>query len=246
MSERIAILGATSAIAQAFARRYAAHGASFHLAGRSRDRLDAIAADLRVRGAAQVDVAVVDFADLAAARAACHDAKASLATIDIALVAHGTDFDQAASERDAQALDAALAANLTSHLHILLALASILEAQRSGTLVAMGSAAGDRGKARNYVYGSAKAAIAVLQQGLMARLAPHGARALLVKPAFVDTPMTAGLPKGALWITPDRAAAAIAAAVRKGKTTVYVPWYWRFIMMALRALPNRLFVRLGL
>lgn len=246
MTQGIAIFGATSAIAQAFARALAPEGARFYLAGRSRERVEAVAADLRARGATRVDTGVADFGDLDAARACCREAQAALGTVDIALVAHGSNFDQAVAEREGPALEQALAVNLTSHLVILLALGAILEAQRHGTLVAIGSAAGDRGKERNYLYGATKAAIAVFQQGMMGRLARAGAHALLVKPGFVDTPMTAQFRKGPLWITPERAAASIVAAIRARKTTVYVPWYWRFIMLALRALPDRLFIRLGL
>lgn len=246
MNERVAIFGATSAIAQAIARELAPGHARFFLAARSPEHLDSVAADLRVRGAENVTCCVADFADRNDTHRACVEARRALDTIDLVLVMHGANVDQEACARDSDALARALAVNLDSHVAILLAMADVLEAQGRGTLVAMGSAAGDRGKERNYLYGATKAGIAVVQQGLMARLARRGAHALLVKPAFVDTPMTADLPKGALWISPAQAAKAILAAVRARRTTVYVPWYWRYLMFVLRSLPDALFIRLKL
>lgn len=245
MTQRIAIFGATSAIAEAFARRFAAEGARFYLVGRHPERLQAVAADLRVRGAVEAVTVSADFAT-ADCRALCADAASRLERIDVAMVAHGQLPDQSACEADAALLHETFAVNLESHAQLLLGLAAILERQGSGTLVAIGSAAGDRGKKSNYIYGSAKAAIAVLQQGLMARLKDSGVHVLLVKPGFVDTPMTAHFKKGLLWIGPDRAAAAIAAAIASRQSTIYVPFFWRFIMLGLRALPDRVFVRLGL
>jgi short-subunit dehydrogenase len=242
----VAIFGATSAIAQAVARIYAADGARFFLAGRNEAHLRAIADDLHVRGAASVQVHAVDFREAEACAAACDAATRALGALDVALVAHGTLPDQAACERDDAALREALAVNFTSYACLLMQLANAMEAQRRGSLVAIGSAAGDRGKRRNYVYGAAKAGIAVLQEGLMGRLARAGVRVTLVKPGFVDTPMTAAFAKGPLWISPERAARIIVRAIRNGKTTVYVPWFWRWIMAVLRAMPQRLFARLDL
>lgn len=245
MTKRVAIFGATSAIAQSFARRYAGEGARFVLIGRTPDRLEAVASDLRVRGAAEVTTVLADFSN-PDCRALCDAAKQELGAIDIALVAHGQLTDQPASESDSAKLRETFDVNFLSHAQLLLGLANILEAQGSGSLVAIGSAAGDRGKKSNYIYGSAKAGIAVLQQGLMARMRGKGVHVLLVKPGFVDTPMTAEFRKGLLWIGPDRAAASIVAAINAKRTTIYVPFFWRFIMLGLRALPDSVFVRIGL
>ena len=242
----VAIFGATSAIAQAVARIYAAEGARLFLAGRNEAHLQAIAEDLRVRGAPSVHVGIADFRDVDACASVCDAASRALGSVDVALVAHGTLPDQAACERDDAALREALAVNFTSYACLLAKLANAMEAQRHGSLVAIGSAAGDRGKRRNYVYGAAKAGIAVFQEGLMGRLARAGVRVTLVKPGFVDTPMTAAFAKGPLWTSPDRAGRVIVRAIRNGRTTVYVPWFWRWIMAVLRIVPQRLFARLDL
>ena len=242
----VAIFGATSAIAQAVARIYAAEGARFFLAGRNDTHLRDIAEDLRIRGAPMVHVETVDFRDVEACASVCDAARRALGTVDVALVAHGTLPDQPACERDDAALREALAVNFTSYACLLAQLANAMEAQRSGSLVAIGSAAGDRGKRRNYVYGAAKAGVAVFQEGLMGRLAGAGVRVTLVKPGFVDTPMTAAFAKGPLWISSESAGRIIVRAIRAGRTTVYVPWFWPWIMAVLRVVPQRLFARLDL
>ena len=163
-----------------------------------------------------------------------------------ALRLHGTLPDQSLCERDDDALREAIAVNFTSYACLLIQLANVMEAQARGSLVAIGSAAGDRGKRRNYIYGAAKGGVAILLEGLMGRLARAGVRVTLVKPGFVDTPMTAAFAKGPLWISSDRAGRIIVRAIRKGKTTVYVPGFWRWIMAVLRVVPQRLFARLDL
>ena len=242
----IAIFGATSAIAQAVARIYAAEGARFFLVGRNAEHLRAVAEDLRVRGASSVEIESVDFRFAETCAPPCDAAKRALGVVDVALVAYGTLPDQSLCERDEKALREALAVNFTSHACLLMQLANILESQGGGSLVSIGSPAGDRGRRRNYVYGAAKGGIAVLQEGLMGRLARAGVKVTLVKPGFVDTPMTASFRKGLLWISADRAGRIIVRAIRNGKSTVYVPWFWRWIMTILRVVPQRLFARLDL
>lgn len=246
MARAIVIFGATSAIAQAFARLLAAEGDRFFLVARQADNLRAVADDLRVRGAGSVATASADLLELGRHHELCRTAQAQLGGIDIALVAHGVLPDQARCEVDPNETERAIATNFTSAATLLLELAAILEAQQHGSLVVLGSVAGDRGKRSNYVYGAAKAGLQVLQQGLHARLKPLGVHVLLVKLGFVDTPMTASFRKGLLWVTPERAAPAIVDAIARRRSTIYVPWYWRAIMLVIRTLPDRVFLHLKL
>jgi NAD(P)-dependent dehydrogenase (short-subunit alcohol dehydrogenase family) len=111
-------------------------------------------------------------------------------------------------------------------------------------LVVIGSVAGDRGRASNAVYGAAKAGIGTLVQGLAHRLAGTGARAVLVKPGFIDTPMTAHLPKGGpLWAKPEAIAQVIVKAASGAAPVVYAPWFWRFILLIVRLVPAGIFHR---
>jgi NAD(P)-dependent dehydrogenase (short-subunit alcohol dehydrogenase family) len=126
-----------------------------------------------------------------------------------------------------------------------MASAAVLERQRKGVLLAIGSVAGDRGRQSNYVYGSAKAALGVLVEGIAHRLAPTGARAVVVRLGFVDTPMTAHLDKGGpLWAKPRDVAVALKRIVeRPSRPVVYVPWFWRPIMFVVRSVPTSIFHR---
>src|SRR5258708_886302 len=122
-----------------------------------------------------------------------------------------------------------------------MAAATYLASRRAGALVVIGSVAGDRGRMSNYIYGAAKGGLGLLAEGIAHRFAPTGARALLIKTRLLDTPITSGLaPKGILWSRPDVIAAAIKRAAERGGPVVYAPWWWRFIMLAIRHAPARI------
>jgi decaprenylphospho-beta-D-erythro-pentofuranosid-2-ulose 2-reductase len=166
---------------------------------------------------------------------------------DAVLLAHGVLPDQAACESSVDAALASFDTNARSVLALLTPLANLFERQRSGVIAVISSPAADRGRASNYVYGAAKAAVSSFASGLRQRLQGSGVRVLTLSPGFVDTPMTAALPKGGpLWATPDRVAADIDRALRGGFGTVYTPWFWRWIMLIIRSIPERVFVRLKL
>jgi len=244
--KKVLIIGASSAIAQAVARRMAARGDVLFLLARSEERLAAHAADLRIRGARQVGYAVFD-ANAAAGQAALIErAAAQMSGIDVALVAYGTLDDQRACEQDVEKTLQALHTNGTSVVALLTILANRFERQGSGTIAVIGSVAGDRGRQSNYVYGAAKGMLAIFLQGLRNRLHKHGVNVLTIKPGFVDTPMTAAFNKGALWASPDQVAARIVLAIDKGWDIVYVPGFWRPIMFIIRSIPERMFKRLSL
>ncbi|HYE96470.1 MAG TPA: SDR family oxidoreductase [Rubricoccaceae bacterium] len=241
------IVGATSAIAHETARRFAAEGAALFLAARSPEKLEAVAADLRARGAARVETAPFDADGLSAqdtlVEAVCGAFPDGL---DVALVAYGTLPDQPAMEADADAAAAAFQTNATSVIALLTRLANLMEKQGRGTLGVISSVAGDRGRPSNYVYGAAKGAVSLFSQGLRARLSKKGVRVVTIKPGFVDTPMTAHLPKNALFADPADVGAKVHRALTKGGDVVYVPGFWRPIMAAVRAVPERVFKRLKL
>jgi len=239
------VLGATSAIAQAVARRHAAGGGRVVLAARNMARLAEIAADLRARGAAEVVEERADFLvadpDAALARLLAHGAP------DLVLLAWGALGDQREAEASGEAARALIEANLTSVALWTLALARALPRERASTIIVLGSVAGDRGRQSNFVYGAAKAGLAVLCDGLRHRLHGTPIRVLLVKPGPVDTPMTAQLPRGGMpWATPDEVARDILRAAARGRAELYTPWFWRWIMRGVRLAPRALFHRTGL
>lgn len=241
---RIAIFGATSAIAAAVARLYAADGGAFFLVGRNETRLNAVADDLKARGAAAVTVAVADLNDFDRHGALAAEAETALGGVDVALLAQGALPDQKACEADAALMQAELTTNFVAPAALLTALAPIFERQGRGSIGVIGSVAGDRGRQSNYVYGSAKGGLGVFVQGLRHRLGRSNVGVTLIKPGFVDTPMTAGLAKGGpLWATPERVAADIRRAVDAGQATLYTPWFWRYILLIIKLLPDAIFAR---
>jgi short-subunit dehydrogenase len=106
--------------------------------------------------------------------------------------------------------------------------------------------AGDRGRGSNAVYGAAKAGLTAFLSGLRNRLAPAGVRVVTVKPGFVDTPMTGHVAKNPLFASPERVARDLLRAIDTGADVVYTPWWWRFVMLLVRLIPERLFKRLSL
>ena len=245
--KKILIIGATSAVAQAAARLYAARGDVLFLVARNPEHLRDVAADLNVRGAMRSATATLDVADAAAHAAVLDAAVRELGEIDVALIAHGTLSDQAQCQTSTDALRREFDVNAVSTLALLTILANHMEVRRSGTLAAISSVAGDRGRASNYAYGAAKAAITTFLSGLRQRLAKSNVNVLTVKPGFIDTPMTAAFAnKGALWATPEQVAAGIVSAIDHGRSVVYLPWFWRWIMLVIRLIPEPLFKRMSL
>jgi short-subunit dehydrogenase len=244
--KRVLIIGASSAIAEAAARLWAVQGASLFLVARKADRLQAIAADLSVRGAAKVGTQVMDATDVAAHAAMFDAALVELGSIDIALIAHGTLPDQKACEASVELALKEIDNNGLSVIALATRLANLMEAQGSGCIAVISSVAGDRGRQSNYVYGAAKGMVTRFLQGLRNRLAKKGVQVLTIKPGFVDTPMTAAFKKGALWAQPDDVARGILAAIEKGKNEVYLPGFWWLIMAIIRHIPEPIFKKLSL
>ncbi|MCA3225478.1 MAG: SDR family oxidoreductase [Burkholderiales bacterium] len=243
MNDRVLVIGATSAIATAVLRRYAARGARLFLVARRAGPLEAAAVDLRVRGAAAVATALLDADDVGRHAEVLERAWQTWGGFDRALLAHGVLPDQAACERDAGLALQSFDTNARSVLSLATELANRFEAQGSGALALISSPAGDRGRASNYVYGAAKAAVSALAAGLRHRLARKGVRVVTLLPGFVDTPMTAAFPKGPLWASPQRVAADVERALERGFGNVYTPWFWRWIMLLIRHVPERVFIR---
>lgn len=244
--QNVLIVGATSAIAEAVARRYAARGAGLFLVGRRADRLAAIADDLRVRGARATHTYSMDINDLAAHAELLAQAWQALGRVDVVLIAHGTLPDQAACEASVETCMTEFATNGTSTLALLGPVANRLADAGSGALAVITSVAGDRGRQSNYVYGAAKAAVSTYLSGLRQRLAKQGVAVVDIRPGFVDTPMTAHLRKGPLWATPDQIARRIVAGIGRGTPVLYAPGFWRLIMTVIRLLPQTLFNRISL
>ena len=245
--KRVLIIGATSAIATACARRWAAEGSEFFLVGRNLEKLQQTAADLESRGAQATALHTMDATDTGTHAAMLEHCIDAMRQIDVALIAHGTLPDQQQCEQDPAVALQEFSNNGTSVIALLTLLSNQFETQRCGTLAVISSVAGDRGRPSNYLYGAAKAAVSTFCEGLRARMFKVGVHVITIKPGFVDTPMTQGLklPK-ALVAQPDQVAKRIADGIDRKKDVLYAPGFWALIMLIIRSIPRFLFKRINL
>lgn len=242
MTHTILILGAASDIGRAIARLYAADGATLLLAARNASRLAPDCADYTTRGAASATAVEFDVLDLAN-HARFIEGLGTLPDIVISVV--GLLGNQTADERDATAAKTILDTNFTAPALLLGEFANRMQARGNGTLVGISSVAGDRGRATNYIYGSAKAGFTAYLSGLRNRLAKTGVHVLTVKPGFVDTRMTEGMKlPPALTATPERVALAVREAVAHRTNILYVLPIWRLVMLVICHIPEAVFKKL--
>ena len=242
--KKILIIGATSAIAEHCARLWAVRGDALFLVARNQDRLNTIAMDLRVRGAGNVSTYQLDLNEITGQQAMLDAADEALGGVDTVLIAHGTLSNQKACEQSVDETLAEIKTNALSTIALLTLIANRFESKRNGTIAVISSVAGDRGRASNYVYGSAKAMVTAFTSGLRQRLHKSNVAVVTIKPGFVDTPMTAEFKKGLLWAQPATVAAKMVKAIDQGKDEVYVPAFWWGVMAIIKALPIQLFARM--
>lgn len=245
--QKIVVLGATSAIAQATQRLLARNGKEMLLVARSPERLSVLRSDLLARGAKAVEIFCADFNEISRHEEIKRFAEERLPGFDTVLLAFGTLLDP---EQSALSVELSLQewnTNFVSAAALLMLFANHFERRRSGCIAAITSVAGDRGRRSNYVYGTAKGALSIFLQGLRSRLHPAGVRVITIKPGPVDTPMTVHMRKGVTFAKPEIVARDIYRALEDGSRDVlYTPRYWRYIMAAIRMVPERIFKRLAI
>jgi len=242
----ILILGATSAIAKHTTRLLAADEHTLYLVARNEDKLSSMKQDMLVRGATDVHYETCDLADNSQHESLLKRATDSMSSIDIVLIAYGTLGIQKESEKSYANTLAELQTNCLSVISLLTLLANQFESQASGTIAVISSPSGDRGRQSNYIYGTAKGALSIFLQGLRNRLAKSKVHVLTIKPGFVDTPMTKDFTKGFLWVNPDVISKGIYNAIKKKREVVYLPFFWGYIMMIIKSIPEKIFKRLSL
>jgi decaprenylphospho-beta-D-erythro-pentofuranosid-2-ulose 2-reductase len=243
---KIVVLGATSGIALEVQRQLARQGRELILVARSPQRLAEIQGDLEARGARQVFTYSADLASIQQHAAIFEFARRTFPDFDTVLLAYGSMRSQQESESSVDVLLDELLVNFTSATAILTLFAADLEHRRTGCLAAITSVAGDRGRRSNYVYGSAKGALSLFLQGLRSRLHPAGVRVLTIKPGPVQTSMTDHLPNSARFADPEQVARDIVRALeRRSPDVLYTPRIWRYVMTAVRQIPESVFKRLS-
>jgi len=245
--KKIVIIGATSAIAAATANIWAQQGDHVLLVARDEAKLQALAADLKVKGCPHVGIYVMDANDFAAHEPMLDFAEQSLHGLDTVLIAHGTLSDQQACQQSLDETLKEITTNALSVIALLTPIANRFEQQKHGTIGVISSVAGDRGRQSNYVYGSAKAMVTAFASGLRQRLFKAGVAVVTIKPGFVDTPMTQDIPKNFLWASPEQVARQIVRHMSKSAGgEYYVPGFWCLIMWIIKSIPNRVFQKITL
>ncbi|MGO9752884.1 MAG: SDR family NAD(P)-dependent oxidoreductase [Solirubrobacteraceae bacterium] len=244
---RVLLIGGTSEIGLAIVRRLAADAPlAPYLLGRDRDRLGAALEVLRRAGCADGALATFDAADLAGNEHAVNEAFASSGGFDLVVLAVGVLGAQDGLDADPRRALEVMNVNFAGCGSLMLASLRALRAGGGGTLVVLSSVAGERVRSANAIYGATKAGLDALAQGLGDAVAGDGLRVLVVRPGFVSTRMTAGLPRAPLATTPEAVADATVKALDGSAHTVWVPGILRYVFMILRHLPRALFRRLAL
>ncbi len=243
--QSVAVFGGGSDIALATARALVdARARRLVLAGRDPEALAGAADELRARGATSVERIRFDAEDCDAHPAAVDAAFEALGEVDVAMIAFGVLGDQERARDDPELAGRILRTNLLGAVSLAIPLVRRLRAQGHGTLVALSSVAGERPRQANYVYGASKAGMDAYFQGLSDSLAGSGVEVLVVRPGFVRTKMTEGLPAAPLSTTPEAVAAAVVRGLTTRAGTIWVPGSLRYVMSALRHLPRPVWRRM--
>lgn len=231
-------------MARAFAQAVADQGASVILAGRDMDDLKRSATDLSVRG---VDAIAMKFdaRDSGTFKPIIAKAEGTEGVINAAVFV-GSMPSQDDIDANPDLIEGVVKDSHTGPATFLSMLAPIIEARGAGTVVGVGSVAGDRGRIGNYVYGSAKAGFATYLSGLRNRLTRAGGHVVTVKPGFVDTAMTWGIEGMFLVASPQKVSQDILNAVEKQKNVIYTPFFWRYIMLIIRNIPEFIFKKMSI
>lgn len=244
MSQTIVVFGANSAIAKEYTRLNERSSDNLILVARSGESLNNLKKDLTTRHGRTPQVIEFDFQNLSEIQSLVEKIFAN--PVDVALIAYGSLPDQEKCRIDSKYMQMQHQLNSTSIISLLSSISEKMKIQGKGTIAAITSVAGDRGKASNYYYGAAKASVSIFMQGLRQDFYRHGVHVVDVKPGFVDTPMTVNFDKGMLWAKPQSIAKGIDTAIRRKKNVVYLPFFWHWVMCVIRLIPESIFKRIKL
>lgn len=238
----VLILGARSDMAMAMAHCFARQGYDIQLAARNAGELTAETSDINLRYQVATTRHEFDALDIASHK----DFVEHLPVLpDIAVCAVGYMGEQVENERDTQAASLVIRSNFEGPASILAIFANHFEKRGEGCIIGISSVAGERGRATNYIYGSAKAGFTAFLSGLRNRLAKRGVHVVTVLPGFVNTRMTEGMDLPAkLTAQPYEVADSVARAVKRKKDVIYVSPKWRMIMFVIRIIPEQFFKKL--
>lgn len=241
----VLITGGGSAIAAQTARLWASRGYRIYIVDKDENKARAVANDLKVRGAAEVWSKGLDLSETTHLERLIGQVIKEMGSIDVLLVAQGYLGEQAVAERQWAVAEKIIMTNFTGAAAIMELVAKGMVERGQGTIAVISSVAGDRGRQSIYVYGAAKGALAIWAAGMRHRLTKEGITVITIKPGYVITPMTDGTDRrGWLWAAPEKVARDIVRAVDRKIFVIYTPWFWRWIMLAIKIIPNTVFNKL--
>jgi len=244
---RVALLGATRGMGRALARRMVERGDEIFLLGRDSDELERSAADLAARRdpPAEVRWTRCDLEEPETFEPAFEAALHALGGLDTVVVSAGLFDSQEALEADRGWMRRLLDVDFARTVELCEVARPYLLAEGGGTLCVFSSVAGDRGRKPVALYGAAKAGLSRYLEALDHRWRAAGLRVVCVKPGFVKTGMTAGLPAPPFAGEPDPVARRVLRAIDRGTPIVYAPAPWRLVMAVIRRLPRFVMRRVG-
>jgi decaprenylphospho-beta-D-erythro-pentofuranosid-2-ulose 2-reductase len=239
------VLGANSLIAQAAAAKFAEAGHEIIFAGRHTEEIAKLANDFQIRYKVTSSAVYFDALDYHSHKKFLEDVLAKTPGLNYVLIAFGYLGTQDKAQSDFNEAHKIIDTNYTGVVSITELIAAEFESRKKGNIALISSVAGDRGRQSNYMYGSAKAALTAYSSGLRSRMLKSGVNVLTVKPGFVNTPMTYGMPlPKPLVASPQKVGGDIYKAMVSGKSILYTPFYWRFIMMVVKSIPEFIFKKL--
>ena len=244
--KKILVIGSTSKIAECCLRLWAIERCDFFLVARNTERNKVISQDLISLGAKNVHTYTMDVNDFNKHQEMYKEAYKKLSDIDLVFIAYGMLPEQQEIQTDSAKTLNTININVLSVINLLTIISNDFEKKRHGQIAIISSVAADRGRASNYIYGSSKAMITSFSDGLRQRLYKSNVNVTVIKPGFIDTPMTSKFKKNFLWSSPSKAALKIVKGINKKKDEIYVPSYWYIIMIFIKLIPNFIFKNLKL
>lgn len=240
----ILILGATSSIARATAEEFAKQGAHLYLASRDTSELARVTSDIQIRtNNPNIQYGYFDAEDLSSHPNFWQALLQKMGDIDCIVVNFGYMGPIYTKLIRTETLKI-ITNNFAGAASILDCSLNYFITRKKGFIIGISSVAGDRGRHRNYTYCAAKAGFSTYLQGLRNFLYPYGVRVITIKPGFVDTAMNYGVPDMFLVADPKNIGKKIAQSIKQNKDIIYLPWFWRYIMLIVKSIPETLFKRL--
>tara|TARA_Y100000588_G_scaffold309908_1_gene335203 strand:- start:836 stop:1585 length:750 start_codon:yes stop_codon:yes gene_type:complete len=246
-NHKVVIIGATSAIAANCAKIWVNDPeVELTLVGRDIDKLNQLAADLKIRGLTdKIDSIAADFLDPRSIKETVRGIT-SQKKVDLVLIAQGTLAPQSLYQEDLQLLANSISINAISPILFAEEFANSFKKIGTGSIAIIGSVAGDRARKTNYIYGAGKNMLDFFCSGLRHRFAGSKVKIMLIKPGPTATPMTKRLNMDPQKLEQvEDVAKSIVNAIEKGKNLSYVPGKWKIIMLVIRNIPDFIFKRLS-